>query len=103
MASPAQQRALIKSEVESDLSFLWEDSGIELGEQVKLAEAGYKKLRTFVGLGDTKADVRIALASAPFELDPAAQGALPRIRLQVACILAAWDGASQMSAREASL
>jgi hypothetical protein len=70
--TPAEQRTLIKNEVESDLAFLWEDSGIELGEQVKLAQAGYKKLRTFVGLADTKADVRAALAVAPFDLDPTA-------------------------------
>ena len=101
--NPAEQRALIKNEVESDLAFLWEDSGIELGEQVKLAQAGYKKLRTFVGLADTKPEVRIALAAPPFDLDPAVQGALPRIRLQIACILSAWDGASQMASRESSL
>ena len=99
----AEQQTLIKSEVESDLAFLWEDSGIELGEQVKLAQAGYKKLRTFVGLADTKPEVRIALAAPPFDLDPIARGALPRIRFQIACILSAWDGASQMSSRESFL
>ena len=102
MADPVAQRALVKRLVESDVAFLWEDSGVELVEQVKLAQSGYRTIRIFVGLADTKAEVRVALAR-DFELDPAAQGALPRVRLQVACILSAWTAAGEMASRESQL
>ena len=100
--SPADQRALVRTQVDADLSYLWDDSGVELEVQVKFAQAGYKNLRTFVGLADTKPDLRRAL-STDFELDPAANGALPRVRQQVACILSAWEGASQMNTKESQL
>ena len=100
--SDAEKRTLIRSSAESDLGYLWDDSSIELDLQVKFVNAGYKTLRIFVGIADSKPELRQVLA-ADFGLDPAAQGAAPNARQQVACVLSAWDGASQLTIREASL
>jgi hypothetical protein len=100
--NPFQQRTLIRERVESDLAFLWDDTKVDLTNQVALATAGYTSVRIFVGLADTKAELRTVLA-ADFQLDPAAVGALPATRLQVACLLAAWDAASQMCTRDSQL
>ena len=100
--SEPQQRAYVRDHVESDLAFLWDDSKVSLVTQVAIATAGYVNVRIFVGLADSKADLRTVLAR-DFNLDPAAANALPSVRLQVACLLAAWESAVQMSTRESQL
>ena len=102
LANDAMRRAFIRENVESDLAFLWDDSRVSLVHQGAIATAGYTTVRIFVGLADSKAEVRAALAR-DFNLDPNAVGALPEVRLQVACILAAWDSATQMSTRESQM
>ena len=100
--SPDEQRKYIREHVESDLAFLWDDTKVSLANQVAIATAGFSTMRIFVGLADTKADLRTVLGR-DFNLDPQANGAAADVRLQVACLLAAWDSASQMSVRESQL
>ena len=86
----------LASDVEADLTFLWAESEMELDLQYRLGRAGYRSLRKFVGLEDTKPLVRAALIT-DFNL-AAAQD--PGNRVRLAAAVSAWEIAVQLLSRE---
>ena len=88
----------IHENVESDLSFLWAESEIDLDLQFRLGTAGFKTLRKFVGMEDSKPAVRAALI-ADFALDPLVAGN----RLILAATVSAWEMATQLLSKEMEL
>ena len=65
----AARRLYLHREVDSDLVYIWEDSGVSLAHQYELGQA-YKTVRKFAALADSKVDARAAFG-ADLGLDPA--------------------------------
>ena len=62
------RREYLRSNVTSDLQYVWDDAEIPLALQYEMAQH-YKSLRVFTALGESSADVRTAV-QADFNLDP---------------------------------
>ena len=58
MASADVTRQCLKDNVESELTYIWEDKKIALEAQYKIARAGVNDLNRFTGLEDTRADMK---------------------------------------------
>ena len=99
MASDAEKRTFLNTSVESDLTFLWAESDVQLDLQYRMGQAGFTTLRKFVGLEDTKPLVRAALI-ADYALDPAAAAGN---RLILASTVSSWEIATQLLARETQI
>ena len=84
---------------QSDLHWILDDNEVEQDVQVALYHVGFVKLRIFVGLGESRQEVRQALKES-FGLDVAAD---LKTRQRVAMVLAAWDGAKDYSAKETAV
>ena len=55
-----QQKEFISEHMDSDLQFVLSDNGVSLGAQVAVARR-YGTLRKFRALGDTRAEIRLAV------------------------------------------
>ena len=91
----AARRAFLHREVDSDLVYIWEDSGISLAHQYELGQ-GYRTVRKFAALADGKAEARAAFA-ANLGLDPAG-GAVPQAAL--AGLITAWQIANETNEKD---
>ena len=89
------RREYLRSNVTSDLQYVWDDAEIPLTLQYEMAQH-YKSLRVFTALGESSADVRTAV-QADFNLDPA-RG--PALRAQVAQVVAAWNAGKELYTKE---
>jgi hypothetical protein len=89
----------LQKECDSDLAFLLADGGLSLPVQYRVVHAGYKSLRRFVGLEDTRPLFR-QVAVTTFNLDPTASAA---DRLQLSILLSIYDVAKEQLAREVGL
>jgi hypothetical protein len=92
----ASQRAAAMSEADSDLKWVWADSGVPDDIQAALAHTGYTRLRVFAGLGENRPEVKKALKE-DIGLD-AEEGLQPR--QQVAVVLASWDATREFIAKD---
>jgi hypothetical protein len=92
----AEMRAYMQKECESDMAFLFSEGGLALDVQYRIVHAGYKSVRRFVGLEDSRQTFRQA-AVATFALDPAASA---EQRLQMSILLSVYDIAKEQLARE---
>ncbi len=86
----ARRKRLTK--MDADLMFLLAESNVGLVEQCLLQQMGYLNVRTFNGMGDTKAELRVAL-TADLGLNPGDPVTGAADRLQLACLLSAWESA----------
>lgn len=91
----AGRRAFLHREVDSDLVYIWEDSGVTLASQYQLGQE-YRTIRKFAALADSKADARAAF-TADLGIDPAA-GAPQRSAL--ASLVTAWQVATETSEKD---
>ena len=89
------RRLYLHREVDSDLVYIWEDSGVSLAHQYELGQA-YKTVRKFAALADSKIDARAAFG-ADLGLDPAG-GAVPRAAL--AGLVTAWQIANETNEKD---
>jgi len=89
------RREYLRSNVTSDLQYVWDDAEIPLALQYEMAQH-YKSLRVFTALGESSADVRTAV-QADFNLDPARD---PALRAQVAQVVAAWNAGKELYTKE---
>ena len=80
----------------SDLKWLLADCDVGNDAQAVLFHLGFTKIRVFVGLGETRAEVKEAIKS-DMGLDPA-EGAGARV--SIACLLSAWDAARLTATQE---
>ncbi len=97
------ERLMMIKEMDADLVYVLADAHVAIVEQSMISNRGYKNLKVFLGLADTKPDLRAALR-VDFGLDPAAAAPDgPRNRSQVACILSAWESARDMATRDSQL
>ena len=94
--SDADMRLHIQQNCDADLAYLFAESGLGLLTQYNVVMAGYKQIRTLVGLEESRAAFRAA-AIAEFNLDPAA--AAPN-RLQLATLVGVWETAREQQTRE---
>ena len=80
--TPEVMRTYLKENVDADLTFAWDDAGVDLTVQYAMAQGGYKRSAIFIGLADTKTEVRAAMKDT-FGLDPAdaANGASSRLQV----------------------
>lgn len=92
----AARRLFLHRDVDSDLVYIWEDSGVSLAHQYELGQL-YRTVRKFAALADAKAEARAAFA-ADLGLDPAAGGA-PRAAL--AGLVTAWQIANETNEKDA--
>lgn len=98
MAAPitdADRRNYLQTEVDADLVFVWDEAGVSLQNQYVVAQ-NYKTIRKFAAIGDTRAEARAAF-QADIPIDPAAGAAQ---RAELACLLTAWQVASEMTDKE---
>ena len=89
------RREYLRSNVTSDLQYVWDDAEIPLALQYEMAQH-YKSLRVFTAIGESSADVRTAV-QADFNLDPARD---PALRAQVAQVVAAWNAGKELYTKE---
>ena len=89
------RREYLRSNVTSDLQYVWDDAEIPLALQYEMAQH-YKSLRGFTAIGESSADVRTAV-QADFNLDPARD---PALRAQVAQVVAAWNAGKELYTKE---
>ena len=102
-ASSDEDKRKNLKDMDPDLMFLWTDSRVALVEQVMLSLQGYKTLKLFLGLADDKPGLRLVLKD-DLGLDPAAtDGTGPASRLQVACLLSAYETGREMNTRESQI
>ena len=98
MANEAEQVAYIAEHADSELSFIFADAELEVEWQYKIVLAGFKNLRRFAGLEDTREKVREALVSElGLKMDE------PGAKLTASVILSAWEAAREQMTREAQL
>ena len=98
MAAPitdADRRNYLQTEVDADLVFVWDEAGVSLQNQYVVAQ-NYKTIRKFAAIGDTRAEARAAF-QADIPIDPAAGAAQ---RAELACLVTAWQVASEMTDKE---
>ena len=91
----AGRRAFLHQEVDADLVYIWEDSGVSLEHQYLLGQE-YKTIRKFAALADTKAEARGAF-TADLAIDPAA-GAAQRSAL--AGLVTSWQIATETNEKD---
>ena len=96
MATEAEMRLLIQQQCDSDLAYLFAEAGLVLKVQFDVVSAGYKAIRTLVGLEESRAAFRTA-AIQEFNLDPAAAAGN---RLQLATLVGVWETAREQQTRE---
>ena len=99
MGSEPERVAYLNVNASSELLFLWNESEVPILQQYQMTVAGFKNIRKFVSLDDTKVAVRAAV-SADLTLDPTARAG---DRLIIATIVAAWEIAKEQLGREIQL
>ena len=80
----------------SELKWLMSDNEVPLEVQSVLYHLGFTKIKVFIGIGESRQEVRTVLAN-DVGLDPAAD--IPS-RVAVAMVLAAWEAARSQVQRE---
>ena len=96
MASEAEMRQLLQRECDADLAYLFAESNLALKVQYDVVQAGYKAIKTLVGLEESRAAFRTA-AIQEFNLDP---GGAAGNRLQLATLVGVWETAREQQTRE---
>ena len=99
MGTDPERVVYLNTNASSELLFLWNESEVPILQQYQLTIAGFKNVRKFVSLDDTKVAVRAAVA-ADLTLDPTARAG---DRLIIATIVAAWEIAKEQLGREIQL
>ena len=100
MENDAQRRVFLRERADADLTFIFEEAGIDLDLQVAMVQAGYTSVQRFTGIADTRAEVRAALRE-DFRVDPATNGAPDRAK--AAAVIAAWESAGEYRKKDVQL
>ena len=95
--NPAEQREFIATNMDSDLQFILDDSGVVVGNMVAIARR-FGTLKRFNALGDDRASIRAACLA-----DFAIPQDTPDNRAQVAAIVTAWETAQEYVSKEIEL
>ena len=82
----------------TDLAWLFGDCDVDVHVQGVLIHSGFDKVRRFIGMGETRAEVKAAL-SEHLGMNTADSLAM---RVQVASILSAWDAAREHVHKESA-
>ena len=90
-------RTFIMNNADSDLIYLMEDAQLSLALQHKIVTVGFKTLRQFAGMEETRAAVRL-LATSVFEV-----AAEARNMLAIAQLCSAWESSREFVSRETAL
>ena len=85
-------------EAPTDLAWILSDCEVNVHLQGVIIHSGFDRIKRFIGLGETRAEVKGALLS-HLGLDPAESLAM---RVQVASILSAWETAKDHITKESS-
>ena len=70
-ATEAEMRQLLQRDCDADLAYLFAEANLSLKVQYDVVQAGYKAIKTLVGLEESRAAFRAA-AIQEFNLDPTA-------------------------------
>ena len=97
LAEDEAKEALTKGE--SDLRWILSDNDVPDIVQAVLYHAGYVKLRMFSGIGESRADVKVALSE---DLGLSSAGGI-EARQRIALTLVAWEACREYVAKEAAL
>ena len=92
-------RKEVAAQCEADLMYIFEESEVSLRHQWTLVTSGYKNIRRFVGLEESRAGVRTVLM-ADLGLDPVL---VAEDRLQLSILLSAWETAKEQLSHEIQL
>jgi hypothetical protein len=97
-AAPTQEEMAkyVAENTDSDLAFIFADSEVGILYQYKIVVAGFRTLKRFSALEESRAALRAALL-ADFGLDPASS---LEARLNVTLIVNAWEAAREQVTRE---
>ena len=100
-ALPAEgaMHSYLTANLDSDLAYIFSEAGVALEWQYRIAHAGFRTVRRFAGLEETRTAVRQALHA---DLDLDSDGGLPQ-RLAVATIVDAWETAREGHKRSTEL
>jgi len=99
MADPeAALRANVSANGDSDLIYILEEHGVPLALQDGLITAGFRTLKRFAALNDTKVEVREDLAVL-LTLDKTTAAG----KLSLAILVAAWQAAGDLARKESTL
>jgi hypothetical protein len=94
----AERRAYVVQNGESDLVYLLEDARLPIELQHAVILAGYSSIRTFIGIDDSRPEVRVAFQQL-LTLNPA----VPAERLSLALLLSVWETATLYHTKESQL
>jgi hypothetical protein len=98
MATDEAKRDFINKNVDADLMFVWEDTGVTLDLQFRIAQH-YRNLKKFTAVADSRVELRAACA-ADWGCDPAASA---DNKSAVASVICAWESSKDLVEKENSL
>ena len=87
---------MLQRDCDADLAYLFAESNLAIAVQYAVVQAGYKAIKTLVGLEESRAAFRVA-AIQEFNLDPTAAAGN---RLQLATLVGVWETAREQQTRE---
>eukprot|EP00971_Amphidinium_carterae_P038765 762198-Amphidinium_carterae.1 len=95
-----EQRTEAKSKWDSELAWILADSEVPEEMQLALSHVGYHQLKIFMGLGETRTEVKSALKSdIGLDAESIADAGLAQHQ-QVALVIAAWEASRDYVAQE---
>ena len=92
----ADQQRLALEGADSDIKWLLSDNSVKIEVQAAIFHSGFNKLKVFSGIGESRTEARDALKN-DIGLD-SNDGV--ETRVQVAMVLAAWEGSRTMITQE---